>query len=315
MRILLTGASSFTGSWFASALVRAGHTVTAPFRGAADSYQAQRADRVRGLEGQVEPCWGVSFGDERFLELVSSQDFDLLCHHAAEMTDYRSWDFDPLAATAANTRSARAVLEAIAKRGGSGVVLTGSVFEPYEGVGDAGRRAFNPYGLSKHLSFEVFRMEAERLGLNLGKFVIPNPFGPREEFRFTSFLAREWLAGRTPRVGTPDYVRDNIPVSLLTESYVDFVAQVPEAAGYSRATPSGYVESQGAFAHRVAREMEPRLGVPCPVEHALQSEFPEPLIRVNPSLALRAYPDWSETEAWDDLAEYYRAAFGGGAKR
>ncbi len=310
MRILLTGASSFTGSWFAAALAGAGHTVTAPFRGTADSYQAQRADRVRALEGLVEPMWGVSFGDDRFLELVSTGDFDLLCHHAAEMTDYRSWDFDPLAATAANTRSARKVLEAIAARGGRGVVLTGSVFEPYEGLGDAGQRAFNPYGLSKHLSFEVFRMEAERLGLGVGKFVIPNPFGPREEFRFTSFLAREWLAGRTPKVGTPDYVRDNIPVSLLTESYAEFVGDFAEGAGRTRSAPSGYVESQGSFAHRVAREMEPRLGIACLVEHASQADFSEPLVRVNQSLALRAYPQWSETRAWDDLADYYRATFG-----
>lgn len=310
MRILLTGASSFTGSWFAAALARAGHAVTATFRGTAEGYQGQRADRVRTLEGLVDPLWGVCFGDERFLDLVSSQPFDLLCHHGAEMTDYRSWTFDPLAATATNTRSARAVLQALAEKDGRGVVLTGSVFEPFEGVGDPQQRAFNPYGLSKHLSFEVVRLEAERLGLGLGKFIIPNPFGPREEFRFTSFLAREWLAGRTPRVATPDYVRDNIPVSLLTESYIDFIGGFRAGAGYSRAAPSGYVESQGAFAQRVARELEPRLGRPCPVELAAQADFSEPLIRVNQSLALRAHPGWSEARAWDELADYYRAAFG-----
>jgi UDP-glucose 4-epimerase len=310
MRILLTGASSFTGSWFAEALARAGHSVMATFRGAAQDYQPPRADRVRALEGLVEPVWGVSFGDERFLDLVASQSFDLLCHHAAEMTDYRSWDFDSLAATGANTRQARAVLEALAEKGGRGAVLTGSVFEPFEGIGDAQQRAFNPYGLSKHLSFEVFRLEAERLGFGLGKFVIPNPFGPREEFRFTSFLAREWLAGRTPRVATPDYVRDNIPVSLLTESYVDFIGRFGQGSGARRAAPSGYIESQGAFAHRVAREMAPRLGQPCPLELADQADFSEPLIRVNQDLALRAYPHWSETRAWDDTADYYRTAFG-----
>jgi UDP-glucose 4-epimerase len=286
--------------------------VTATFRGTADSYQGPRAERVHTLEGLVDPLWGVSFGDERFLDLVSSQGFDLLCHHAAEMTDYRSWSFDALAATAANTRSARAVLQALAEKGGRGVVLTGSVFEPFEGVGDPQQRAFNPYGLSKHLSFEIFRLEVERLGLGLGKFVIPNPFGPREEFRFTSFLAREWLAGRTPTVATPDYVRDNIPVSLLAESYTDFVGGFCEGPGHSRAAPSGYIESQGAFAHRMARELEPRLGRPCPVELAVQADVCEPLIRVNQSLALRAHPAWSEARAWDEAAAYYRAAFGRG---
>jgi nucleoside-diphosphate-sugar epimerase len=310
MRILLTGASSFTGSWFAAALARAGHEVTATFRGTAEGYEGQRAERVHTLKSLVDPLWGVSFGDARFLDLVSSQGFDLLCHHAAEMADYRSWNFDPLAATAANTRAARDVLQALAEKGGRGVALTGSVFEPFEGVGDPQQRAFNPYGLSKHLSFEIFRLEAERLGLGLGKFVIPNPFGPREEFRFTSFLAREWLAGRTPRVATPDYVRDNIPVSLLTESYIEFVGGFRAGAGYSRAAPSGYIGSQGAFARRVARELEPRLGRPCPVELADQTDFSEPMIRVNQTLALRAHPGWSEAEAWDETADYYRDAFG-----
>ena len=56
--------------------------------------------------------------------------------------------------------SMAAVLAAAAQRGCARFVVTGSVFEPYEGVGDPGHRALNPYGLSKHLSFEILRMEA-----------------------------------------------------------------------------------------------------------------------------------------------------------
>src|SRR5262249_51789521 len=97
MRILLTGASSFTGSGATAALSRAGHAVTAPFRATAEGYEGQRAERVHTLKGLVDPLWSVAFGDARFLDLVSSQAFDLLCHHAAEMADYRSWKFDPLA--------------------------------------------------------------------------------------------------------------------------------------------------------------------------------------------------------------------------
>jgi hypothetical protein len=82
-------------------------------------------------------------------------------------------------------------------------------------------------------------------------------------------------------VGTPDYVRDNIHVSLLTESYVDLVARVPAQGGYLRAAVSGYIENQGAFAHRMSRELSPRLGRPCPVELATQTDFSEPMIRVN----------------------------------
>lgn len=304
MRILLTGASSFTGSWFARELAQDGHHVVAVFRGSASSYDGVRGNRVRALDGLVEPIWEAEFGSDRFLD-AADQDFDLFLHHAAEMTDYRSWDFDTLQATAKNTRSGRKLLSRLAERGCKRVMLTGSVFEPYEGLGDAGQRAFNPYGLSKHLTFEWFRLEAERLGLSLGKFVIPNPFGPWEEFRFTSYLAKEWAAGRRPSVGTPVYVRDNIHVSLLARAYRTACAALPEGPGLMRFTPSGYIESQGAFARRVAREIGARTNWVCEIDEAHQTNFPEPLIRTNSAMAAPAESSWSEAVAWDALAEYY----------
>ncbi|HTJ57028.1 MAG TPA: NAD(P)-dependent oxidoreductase [Devosiaceae bacterium] len=311
MRFLLTGGSSFTGSWFARELASAGHQVVAVFRGASKSYESIRGDRVRGLEGLVEPVWETEFGDPRFLDIAASQDFDALLHHAAEMTDYRSWDFDPLAATARNTRSVRKLLEVLAGRGCRKLILTGSVFEPYEGVGDPEQRAFNPYGLSKHLSFELFRLEAERLQLSLGKFVIPNPFGPLEEMRFTSYLAREWAAGRVASVGTPAYIRDNIHVSLLARAYRRLCENLPAGPGLTRARPSGYVESQAAFARRFAAEIGTRTGWSCRLEEAVQTAFPEPLFRTNIERAQQLDPDWSETAAWDQLSQYYSTTFAG----
>lgn len=307
-RILMTGASSFTGFWFARELAQAGHHVSATFRGHADDYVDIRAMRVGQLRGVVEPLWQMEFGDDRFLAVVSSQDFDLILLHGSEMSNYRSWDFDALEASRRNTRSGREVLRALASRGCQRIVHTGSVFEPYEGVGDS-NRAFNPYGLSKHLTFEWFRMEAERLGLSTGKFIIPNPFGPYEEFRFTSYLAREWAQAKLPTVGTPAYVRDNIHVSLLALAYRDFCIQLPQEAGLYRCAPAGYAESQGSFAHRMAREIGRRTGWPCAVEEAFQSDFPEPLFRVNAQIIGHRHTDWSEDEAWNQLAAYYQQTF------
>jgi nucleoside-diphosphate-sugar epimerase len=310
MRILLTGASSFTGSWFAQELARAGHAIIAAFRGECGDYEGIRGERVKAVAKIAEPLWRVEFGDDRFLEAAGAQDFDLFLHHAAEAADYRSWDFDALAAAEKNTRSARRLLALLAERGCRKLILTGSVFEPYEGVGDASARAFNPYGLSKHLTFELFRIESERLGLSLGKFVIPNPFGPREEKRFTSYLAREWAAARVPTVSTPVYVRDNIHVSLLSLAYRRFCMTLPDGAGLVRTGPSGYIESQGAFARRVAREIGTRTGWICEVAEAQQKDFPEPLVRANADLVAQALPEWDEGNAWDELADYYERSFG-----
>jgi nucleoside-diphosphate-sugar epimerase len=308
MRILFTGASSFTGSWFARELASAGHEIVATFRGAANDYAGIRGERVKLVAKLVEPLWGVEFGDDRCLEAVRTKDFDIFLHHAAEMTNYRSWDFDALAATAKNTRSARRLLTLLAERGCRKLILTGTVFEPYEGVGDS-QRAFSPYGLSKHLTFELFRLEAERIGFSLGKFIIPNPFGPHEEMRFTSYLAKEWAAARTPTVATPVYVRDNIHVSLLSLACRRHCETLPDAAGLVRVSPSGYIESQGAFARRVAREIAVRTGWACEVAELQQQDFSEPLVRTNAALAAQAHPVWDEATAWTELADYYERTF------
>jgi UDP-glucose 4-epimerase len=311
MRILLTGASSFTGFWFARDLSSAGHEIVATFRGTSESYEGVRGRRVAALADYVRCVWQVPFGGDAFLRLVGEDRWDLLCHHAAEMTNYRSPAFDSLQASRANTHQCRQVLEGLVTSGCKRLVMTGSVFEPFEGVGDLRQRAFSPYGLSKHFSFELFRYEAERLGIAVGKFVIPNPFGPLEELRFTSHLAREWAEGRVPEVRTPEYVRDNIHVSLLSRAYATFCERAGNGESVERCSPSGYVESQGAFARRLADELGRHFGREFPLTLAVQKEFPEPIIRINTEPARQMAPDWSELSAWQDLCGYYDEMFFG----
>src|SRR6185369_15034653 len=112
--------------------------------------------------------------------------------------------------------------------------------------------AFSPYGVSKRQTADTFQRECQKLGVRMGKFVIPNPFGPWEEPRFISYLAKTWSAGGVATVRTPDYIRDNIQVTLLTAAYVAFAEQLLQAAIYTKLNPSGYVETQGAFTERVA---------------------------------------------------------------
>jgi len=308
VKILFTGGSSFTGMWFVRELARAGHAVVAIFRRPAGEYgEALRRARVAQVAEHAQAVHGVSFGDDRFLALVREGRFDLIAHHGADVTNYRSPDFDAAGAVRENTRGLAAVLEAHKAGGGRRVLLTGSVFEGGEGAGSQGLPDFSPYGLSKALTAQVFRYYCARAGLGLGKFVIPNPFGPHEEPRYTSYLVRSWLDGKTPACSSPAYVRDNIHVSLLARAYARFAAELPEA-GFVRTNPSGYAESQGAFTLRLAAEMRPRLGLPCPVELKRQTEFPEPRVRINTDPADGGTLGWNEEEAWDELARYYRDA-------
>ena len=313
MRILFTGASSFTGHWFVKELSAAGHEVTATFRRPASQYTDLRQKRVAGLAGCCRGVHGVAFGTPQFLDLIREGRFELLCHHAAEVSNYKSPEFNAVEALAANTLNLHAVLSAFASNGGRAIVLSSSVFESDEGAGSEGLPAFSPYGLSKALTAQTFRYYARVAGLGLGKFVIPNPFGPLEEPRFTTFLVKNWYAGKTPAVESSAYVRDNIHVSLLARAYARFGGQVPQTGGFVKTNPSGYVESQGSFALRFAREMRSRLGLACEVELKVQTQFTEPRVRINTDVPDAGALGWNETTAWDELARYYKQLYGGGA--
>jgi UDP-glucose 4-epimerase len=307
MKVLLTGASSFTGYWFAHELHRVGRHVVAPLRRAVSDYQnGPRAERVRRLSSMAEVVEAAPFGSDRFMEVVKGAEFDLLCHHAARVADYRSPDFDILGALAENTANLRAVLKELGRGGLKSIVLTGSVFEQDEGAGEAPLIAFSPYGLSKGLTAAIASHYCRELGLRCNKFVIPNPFGPLEEPRFCAYLVGVWKKGETARVKTPSYIRDNIHVSLLARAYAKFVEEAASSVGRSKLSPSGYVESQGAFAERFAEAMRTRLGIACGVELGEQTDFSEPMMRVNVDSAARYVKEWDEDAAWDIVAEAYR---------
>jgi nucleoside-diphosphate-sugar epimerase len=310
VKILFTGASSFTGFWFARQLKAAGAQVTAALRGAPETYQGVRAGRARRLAQEAEIVADCPFGSARFVELIRARDYDVLCHHGAEARDYRSADFDVHAAVAANTLNIRATLAAFAERGGRALVATGSVFEAQEGAGPSPRRAFSPYGLSKGLTFEIVNYWGEALGLAVSKFVIANPFGPFEEPRFVAHAMERWAKGEALEVRTPRYLRDNIHVDLLAAAYARFVAEAAAGGAGRRFGPCGYLETQGAFAERLSRELGPRLKLAAQVKHAEQTDFSEPLARVNLNVIDPADYGWSEAAAWDALAEYYRGRGG-----
>ena len=305
MKILFTGGSSFTGYWFVRELASAGHSLTAVFRKQAEEYvDGARSERVALVAAASRPVYGCSFGDQKFLGLIGEGGWDILCHHAADVSNYKSADFDPVAALQNNTNNLVLVLEALKAGSCHRLLLSGSVFEGGEGAGSQGLPDFSPYGLSKALTSRVFAYYCERAGVGLGKFVIPNPFGPLEEPRFTGYLMKAWLAGTVAACSSPAYVRDNIHVSLLAKTYAQFVVNSP-IKGFPRINPSGYAESQGAFTLRVAQEMRSRLGLPCAVELQKQNDFPEPRVRINTDIPDINAVSWDESRAWDEFACYY----------
>lgn len=309
MRILFTGASSFTGMWFVKALVQAGHSVIAPLKNAESAYEGLRKTRISEISTFADVRYSIPYGSKEFDNLLQNESFDLFCHHAADVTNYKSPDFDAVSALNNNVGNISSVLDNLKEKGCNRILLTGSIFEQNEGAGSDDLRAVSPYGLSKGLTSEVFKYYADIKGMSLGKFVIPNPFGPFEEFRFTSFLLKNWVEEKEVNVSQPAYVRDNIHVSLLAKAYANFANQLPNTKGFLKLNPSGYPESQGAFTSRFANEMRSRLELSCAFTLSHQTEFPEPKVRLNTDLLDFNLLNWDEKSAWDELAAYYETIF------
>lgn len=311
MKILFTGSSSFTGYWFVRRLVEAGHEVVAAIRGARDHYEGIRAQRVNRVVALCRTEFECPFGTPAFFDLIQREGpWDLLCHHAADVTDYRSPQFDVMNALSSNVHRFPEMATVLKNHGCHRLLLTGSVFEQYEGLGTNPGSAVSAYGLSKGLTSDFIRFYCERESMSFGKFVIPNPFGPFEEPRLTSHLMHTWAKGEIASIKTPSYVRDNIHVDLLADVYATFAQQLSTDAPYQHCAPSGYVEQQAAFVGRFAKEMRQRMGLACLFECHQQDSFPEPRVRVNSQPAMSLVNGWDEVSAWDGIATYYNQLLG-----
>ena len=301
MRVLFTGASSFTGLWFVEALSRAGHAVTAASRAGAYADPLRQA-RMQRVAAVAEVVAHAPFGSDAFLELIRGRGpFDTLALHGAEVGDYKSPTYDPDAAVAANTLNITSVFEAAKARGAKQVVLTGSVFEPGEGKGAEPLVSFSPYGTSKARTVAVVEAAARDAGLGYAKFVIANPFGPWEEKRFQRLVMTRWSKGEAVHVDQALYVRDNVPVDLMALAYERTVA----GAFGAYCGPSCYAEPVGIFFERMAREVRARTGWSCPLTLAEAQVFVEPEARVGLTRLDAKALGWSEAAFWDAYVDHY----------
>ena len=136
------------------------------------------------------------------------------------------------------------------------------------------------------------------------KFVIPNPFGPFEEPRFRSLSDEHLAQGRDGQVHTPLYVRDNIHVDLLAMAYRRF-AEAARRPALCAHQPERLRREPGRVCERVARESAaPR---PASRNELRIRQFLGTHDAREHDPAACGSSGWRESEAWDRLADYYRA--------
>lgn len=308
MKILFTGASSFTGMHFVKELVENGHEVICPLLRPEKAYIGIRKERIELLRGWCHLQFDCPFGSDSFFQLIEKPaSWDVFCHHAADVTNYKSPSFDFIGALSKNTHR---LPEILSNHKFGCVVLTGSVFEQDEGKGTDGLRAVSPYGLSKGLTSETFKYFCKMHDTPLSKFVIPNPFGPYEEKRFSTYLIQSWVKGEIAKIKSPNYIRDNVPVSLLSKAYTKFVEETYTAPlSFRKINPSFYVEKQSQFTERMAREVKSRLPLTCEYQLCEQISFPEPKNRINLDPLNPKNYSWNEKRAWDNYIEYFQSHY------
>ena len=305
MKILFTGASSFTGFWFVNQLCENKHQVNCILTGSSlDDYSGVRKARLMLLEPSVNYIFSTRFGDENFINQVKAEEYDLICHHAAYVNNYKEPSFDVIEATKNNTNNVFQLMQVLQTVKCKHLLLTGSVFEGSEGLAKDNSIHFSPYGLSKSLSYQVFDFYAKASNINIAKFVIPNPFGPYEEPRFTAYLMNKWKNNEVPHVGTPDYIRDNIPVALLANYYTHFCNDFINGK-QSKISPSSFAGSQGSFTQIVANEVKKRTNWNCEFVLDKQTNFAEPMDRIGVDKIAEVENDFSYSNFWDEFVNYY----------
>jgi nucleoside-diphosphate-sugar epimerase len=262
------------------------------------------------LQTCARTWFDTPFGSETFLRALREvSPFDVLCHHWADRrgSGAPTFDLDPVVALQANTQRLVDILRTMKDAGCGLMVLTGSVFEEGEGSGDLPLRARNAFDLSKGLTSAVcdFYCKQERIALD--RFVIANPFGPYEERGLANYLMQTWFAGKTAHVSEPRYVRDNIHVRELASCYAHFVSESGPRGG-RKMSPSGYIESLGDFARRLAQETRKRTKLRCPVSFGRQNHFVESAIRVNTTMS-NVDPSIDHLALWDEYIQHYETTF------
>jgi UDP-glucose 4-epimerase len=285
-KVFLTGASSFTGYWFARALAERGLDVTLHYQKVGYS-ELPRAERVKRLK-EFESVRGVPFGSPEFIRHFSAHRYDLLALHGASVAGYKAADFKVDKAVEENIKGLKQVLAAHS----GPVVLTGTYF--------GGSEPASPYGLAKTRTEQELKSLCED---RLFNFTIPNPFGPLEDHRFTHYAVREWYAGKPALVRFPKYKRDNIQVQFLARKYAEYAQAVLSQAPL-RAAPGQFQETQLAFTERLAREIRQRTGLKCEVRPA-EEPYTEPMERVNPEASRNP----NEARDWDEYVAYCETLF------
>jgi UDP-glucose 4-epimerase len=289
--IVISGISSFTGSWIAQAFALAGWQVRGLCSQKKSDYQGVRLTRLERIASLVELHFEIKAETGAMEKWISRHSPSLWLHHHHFMDGFRRPDYnwDKMSEICLNPLPS--VVRALSNVECKGILYSGTYFEPGEG-GERFATA-TPYGRSKAMVWKALERLASLYHIPLAKIVIPNPVGPLENSdRLIPVLLETSRGGDPFRLNSPNAVLDNVPVTKLAGEYVEAANRLLKGwRGVVR--PSGWVGPAKLWVEKVRHELlEQTLHLP-PFPLEIASEERETAGHQNPSTERRDY-NWEE---------------------
>ncbi len=221
MKVLITGGAGFIGSNIADELLTAGHTVHV-----LDDLSTGFSENIS--EGITLHKFDIR--SDEAAELIENGEYDILCHHAAQM-DVRRSVREPQFDADVNIKGTLNILEAAVKGKVKRVIYAstgGAVYGEPLYIPVKEDHPINPichYGISKH-TVEHYLYLYKYL-YNLGYVVLryPNVYGPRQnpfgEAGVTAIFTVKYLSGNAPVInGDGQQLRDYVHVKDIARANI-----------------------------------------------------------------------------------------------
>ena len=298
MKILLSGASSFTGMHIAEHCFQAKHQVMGTYRKSLSAYTGVAQKRIARLSG-IQKSEHTVIGSPKFLQLIHDFSPDVYIHHAFDTSGYHQPDFPLDARVEAALHNMDLICAALVENGCRGILYSDSFFAGSGNVDTDGRVPFSSYGTAKKRVGDRLEADCQQSGLAFWRMVIPNPIGPLDKPKLLHSLWSAWAEGRKAKLHAPHLIRDHIPVDLLAKAYLRILPDLYERkSGISN--PSGWIctveeltlQAGEYWTHHTGRK----------AAYTIEARpIQQPAVLANTESIWALAPEWSESAFWKEL--------------